>query len=205
MRAVVRAYSPIQKQFTIDPSKTHAWMEKKDHNEEIRNTLKDIHGHGQPAAAMGAQSSLLSSANSKKQHKQRGLQKPAVNSFMTSPLTTKKKTSRVTSSELRQRHFENDIANNNSSVIGPDSSELEESKCSIDSLSFLFSPQNLVWQNLLSVTSSNALWGSLCTHPVEKRYFFEVSGGEGYVWESRLRRRSPRNDRLCVLTTGVRE
>jgi hypothetical protein len=116
MRAVVRAYSPIQKQYTIDKSKPHAWMEKKDHDEEIRNTLKDIHGRP---------SSPSSSSLKHKQHK------PSVDSFM-SPMKTKK--ARETSTSSRRGDPQHGGAANNNSAdsagSGRDNSLAgEESKC----------------------------------------------------------------------------
>lgn len=82
IQAVVRAYSPIQKHFTIDPHKAHAYMERKDHDEEIRNTLKDIHGRPKSATVMMIASPPVS-------RKQQFHDKPSVESFM-SPLISKK-------------------------------------------------------------------------------------------------------------------
>ena len=115
MQAVVRAYSPIQKHFTIDPEKAHAWMERKDHNEEIRSTLKDL--RPRPATAHSATQSSLPM-------KQK-LQKPSVNSFM-SPVKSIK--SRESSATLRKRHVEAVMDKNATHVIGCDSTAMKESK-----------------------------------------------------------------------------
>lgn len=125
MRSVIRAYSPIKKQYIIDQNKAHAWMEKKDHNEEIRDTLKDIHGHTSSAIPSHT-SSILSSPSKKQKQKQKQTQyvlpKPSVDSFMTSPVVVKKP-KKVPNARERERH-------NTSTEIGPDSSEVEESEYS---------------------------------------------------------------------------
>lgn len=113
MQAVVRAYSPIQKHFTIDPRKDHAYLERKDHDDEIRNTLKDI--RGRPSSA---NTTLLKQSRDK----------PSVDSFM-SPLKSTKM-SKETSADLRRRKIACGIESTGSaiSIIGRDSKVEDESK-----------------------------------------------------------------------------
>ena len=108
VRTIVRAYSPIKQHFALDKSKPHAWLEKKDHDDEIRNTLKDMN--------------VQMTRNSSSQQKNL---KPTVESFM-SPLKTKNR--RHTSTDRRIQYFRQDIEKHDSTVVGPDSNVEDESK-----------------------------------------------------------------------------